>query len=63
MKEPTAEDWVIARLIRAAHGNEVNTRIWTNYDYMRAILFLTKRVGLKRVQEMLVVLREERKTK
>ena len=63
MKEPTTEDWVIARLIWVAYGEGENPKVWGNHDYMRSILYLVKRVGLKRVHKMLAVVREERETK
>lgn len=63
MKKPTAEDWVIARVLMVAFDGGANTRVRLNYDFVRAALYLTQRVGMERIGEMFAVLREERRAK
>lgn len=56
--EPTAEDWVIARLIMVAARDY--PRVGLNYDFMRSLLYLCKRVGLNNMSAMLKAIHKEK---
>jgi hypothetical protein len=59
MKQPTADDWVIARLLMFAFDGGRNKAAYTNYDFVKSVLYLYKRVGSKQAGEMFETLREE----
>ena len=64
MKEPTAEDWVIARLLMFGFNVAKDAhRIGLDAEFIRSVLYLNKRVGMECMGEMFTALREERKTK
>jgi len=59
---PTAEDWVIARLMVVAFEFD-QRRAALNYDLVRSAHYLLKRVGFMQFDNMLKTLRNERKSK
>ena len=57
--QPTAEDWIIARLIHLAlHSNQKAAVV--DHDFVRALLYLDKKFGLRGVGKIFDALRAEK---
>ena len=56
-KEPSAEDWVILRLLRAWVRNAPHARL--NPTAAKSVLFMRHKLGLKTIGKMVDQLREE----
>lgn len=60
MKDATAEDWVIARLIMVAADGGKNVQVFRSPEFMKSLMHLMKRVGFERMDGMFKAIRAER---
>jgi hypothetical protein len=59
--KPTAEDWVIARLLKVIFDQSEGFKAYRNPDVVRSVLYLTKRLGEDQAVGLFDTLRKESK--
>lgn len=61
--KPTKEDWILLRLLKVGLDTAPQNRLVTSPDFVKAILYLDKKVGTKQFYAMCDALNKEKRSK